>query len=101
MVLKLCDDHAVRFDTRTNMKNFDLTAKRLDERWDNDKQKFIIPCKDNDGVHFKFYCIWCGREHLHGRGEGHRVAHCDKGSPYKEDGYYLVKETKDKPHIDA
>lgn len=44
----------------------------------------------------KFYCIFCGDFHYHGRLEGefgehrHRVAHCQRtSSPYRESGYYL------------
>lgn len=38
----------------------------------------------------KFYCMYCKREHLHGKGEGHRIAHCtDVESPYYQTGYIL------------
>jgi hypothetical protein len=37
------------------------------------------------------WCRYCRRYHLHGAGRfGHRVAHCDPGSPYYEFGYVLV-----------
>jgi hypothetical protein len=36
------------------------------------------------------WCKFCGCYHHHGRGEGHRVAHCwTKDSPYKQTGYIL------------
>lgn len=36
------------------------------------------------------WCPPCKRYHQHGLPEGHRVAHCLDGSPYKRGGYYLV-----------
>ena len=45
------------------------------------------------GSQFVFHCDHCNREHGHGAVEGHRVAHCDDGSPYKDGGYML----KEKP----
>ncbi len=51
----------------------------------------------------EFFCPYCSRLHLHGRGDGHRVAHCDDraikrwsnaevqiNSPYQKTGYKLV-----------
>jgi len=39
---------------------------------------------------WKFYCKYCKDWHLHGRGLGHRVAHCSNpDSPYKKTGYIL------------
>ena len=35
----------------------------------------ILLCYD-DGQNFKAWCPLCRRWHYHGRGEGHRVAHC-------------------------
>ena len=50
----------------------------------------IIECEaDNDGMHYKFYCKYCGKYHNHGIGEGHRLSHCDQPSPYKDTGYIL------------
>jgi len=43
------------------------------------------------------WCKYCQRWHLHGRGEGHRWAHCIKpGSPYQKTGYFL-RVAKAKP----
>jgi hypothetical protein len=38
-----------------------------------------------------FYCEYCKVEHLHGRGDGHRVAHClgNRSSPFNGTGYFL------------
>jgi hypothetical protein len=37
-----------------------------------------------------FYCEHCGAQHVHGRGNGHRVAHCSNpDSPFKRTGYVL------------
>ena len=35
-----------------------------------------------------FLCPHCKRPHHHGKGEGHRVAHCTDG-PFRERGYVL------------
>jgi hypothetical protein len=39
----------------------------------------------------KMYCEYCKKWHHHGIYEGHRVAHCDKDTPYKETGYILKR----------
>lgn len=36
-----------------------------------------------------FWCKYCNKLHHHGQGDGHRVAHCDKNSPYHDKGYIL------------
>ena len=103
MYVGVCDKHAVMLDTRTALRkqvvDTGLDMGSIDEHWDREQGKFIIPCKDDDGVHFIFYCIWCGTEHKHGRGEGHRGAHCTSGSPYSKNGYYLVRESEDRPFV--
>lgn len=53
----------------------------------------IVSCYDN-GRQYIFYCIYCGENHGHGRGDGHRWAHCSNiNSPYKKTGYILRLET--------
>jgi hypothetical protein len=42
--------------------------------------------EDNE---WRFYCPNCKKEHHHGIGPGHRIAHCSKG-PFKKTGYFLV-----------
>lgn len=40
---------------------------------------------------FTFWCSYCGVEHTHGAGSGHRQAHCkNPASPYRKGGYILV-----------
>lgn len=45
---------------------------------------------------FMFWCPWCKKWHVHGAGEGHRNAHCHKGSgsPFIETGYILKSMTE-------
>jgi len=43
------------------------------------------------------WCKYCGCLHLHGEGDGSRVAHCHIVTPYTETGYYLVSTGKDLP----
>ena len=53
-----------------------------------------------DGM--KFWCPFCNTWHLHGRGNGHRTAHCTVGrncgykgtSPYLEHGYFIKLMSK-------
>jgi hypothetical protein len=43
---------------------------------------------------FAAWCPFCTTYHVHGAGEGHRVAHCYRDdSPLREKGY-ILKETK-------
>ena len=44
----------------------------------------------NDKGNAIAWCGYCHRYHLHGDAVGHRTAHCDNGSPYKDTGYILV-----------
>jgi hypothetical protein len=48
-----------------------------------------------DGTGLKMYCEYCKAWHLHGHGEGHRVAHCTKDTPYKKTGYILKLKRKE------
>lgn len=43
------------------------------------------------------WCRYCGCLHLHGEGDGSRVAHCPIKTPYSETGYFLVSQGKDLP----
>lgn len=64
----------------------------------NDKD---IPVVDavvrTDGKGLKMYCRYCKQWHLHGEGEGHRVAHCNNDSPYKKTGYILRLKQEQTP----
>lgn len=53
----------------------------------------IVSCHE-DGRHYILYCEYCGENHYHGRGDGHRWAHCsNRNSPYITSGYILRLET--------
>ena len=53
------------------------------------------PRKDGKGL--KVFCRYCNRWHAHGNGEGHRLAHCAKNTPYTKTGYVLRKDPYDWP----
>src|SRR5918996_4742763 len=40
------------------------------------------------GKYLVFWCDYCKVEHLHGRENGHRTAHCERGL-YEKHGYFL------------
>jgi hypothetical protein len=42
-----------------------------------------------DGRYVYVLCEYCERLHTHSAGDGHRVAHCDRGTPYRDAGYYI------------
>jgi len=42
-----------------------------------------------DGGGLKGWCPYCRKWHIHGDGEGHRIAHCMKETPFKDTGYIL------------
>lgn len=42
---------------------------------------------------WKVFCDYCERFHFHGKGLGHRIAHCcSEKSPYYKTGYILVRK---------
>lgn len=44
-----------------------------------------------DGTTWRVWCPYCRREHIHGNGPGHRVAHClNPHSPFLESGYFIA-----------
>jgi len=52
-----------------------------------------IECRDIGRGQWAFYCQYCGTDHVHGAGEGHRVAHChNSDSPCRKTGYYIKLE---------
>ena len=41
---------------------------------------------------YQVWCIHCRKFHLHGKADGHRVAHCVCPlSPYQETGYFIER----------
>jgi len=49
-----------------------------------------VPCFPRiDTPGWQFLCPYCLVWHFHGRGLGHRVAHCAKETPYSQIGYVL------------
>mgnify|MGYP001587209909 CR=1 FL=1 len=49
---------------------------------------------------YHVWCAFCRTWHNHGKGDGHRVAHCfGQGSPYAQTGYILRRAGtwKDRP----
>jgi len=68
----------------------------------HDKDGYPVVQCFRQGVHLVIpKCPFCGRRHLHGGGDtwaddggddggGHRVAHCDPGTPGAEKGYILA-----------
>ena len=63
----------------------------------------IIECYERTDIFLEgsmeFYCIFCKKTHRHGKGNGHRIAHCSNiKSPFIETGYIinLKKSNEDK-----
>ena len=49
-----------------------------------------------DGVRvWRIWCRYCQIWHVHGPGEGHRIAHCDLHTPYRTTGYNLTRADHD------
>jgi hypothetical protein len=55
--------------------------------------KFPIVKAFVDGQTMQFWCFFCQKWHFHGRGEGHRSAHCNRETPFSESGYILKTYT--------
>ena len=56
-----------------------------------------LPALDAGNGQLRVWCAYCKRYHLHGGGGGHRVAHCDKVTPYSVTGYILEIAKGGKP----
>jgi hypothetical protein len=61
------------------------------------EKKPVIPIlkaepRDDDPTMLKVWCPFCLCYHLHGRSEGHRVAHCppELNTPFEKTGYYIA-----------
>jgi hypothetical protein len=55
----------------------------------------VILCKERTDAPItgamKFYCEFCRKNHNHGIGEGHRIAHChNPKSPFDKTGYIIT-----------
>lgn len=50
-----------------------------------------------NGINWRITCPHCHHVHVHGAGggSGHRVAHCEPGTPGKSLGYYLLPPVDD------
>lgn len=46
-----------------------------------------IPREESRG--WRFYCVWCEREHLHGYLLGLRTSHCIDNESFLKQGYYV------------
>ena len=49
----------------------------------------------NGVTHWQIWCRYCDEWHQHGPGEGHRIAHFIKETPYSETGYNLALKCRD------
>ena len=87
IVVSLCDKHTGFWEkTKEEEKKPEIF-----EGYDGERIPVLIgePREDMvDGV--KVYCKYCSKYHLHGKGLGHRVAHCiNNKSPYNKTGYII------------
>jgi len=72
-------------------------AKNEDEDEDEDVPTLMAYDRD-DGHGLAVWCRHCDGWHLHGQGNGHRMAHCHvEGSPYIKTGYVLKSIGKSVP----
>lgn len=60
--------------------------------YDREGYPLLAAEQDENGA-LRVWCRYCSTWHRHGRGYGHRVAHClNPESPYRRTGYILVAE---------
>lgn len=72
------------------VQGYIVAAKQHAPRDETVRREPPVVAVYDDGKHYWFYCPYCLHHHQHGRGNGHRVAHCSsKDSPYQESGYML------------
>lgn len=100
---KSCGQKATYFfNTNVNDNTFIIPiCKQHAEILENSKfvkcsEPPVIECEEREDLPggVKFHCQYCGKDHLHGIGEGHRNSHCIEDSPYKETGYILKLKRK-------
>ena len=56
-----------------------------------------LPCVKTPDGSWGIWCQYCKKHHIHGSGEfpprlGHRYGHCDKDTPYRISGYFMVED---------
>lgn len=63
------------------------------ERREASKMKIpvLMAVERNKEGHLSVWCPYCERWHHHGIGEGHKAAHCDGDSPFRQTGYIIKK----------
>lgn len=49
----------------------------------------VLLAEEGKGGDWFVWCPFCKTNHHHSKGEGSRVAHCTKETPFKETGYIL------------
>ena len=92
VVLCFCDEHAEQFEsTRKTI----ILGYEIGFGTDENQKIPVILCEKRKDIDFGmvFYCEYCKKHHSHGKGEGHRMAHCsfdNPKSPFKETGYILT-----------
>ena len=69
------------------MKNIRLEHRHFEVKWDEEGYH-ILPTIRFEKCCYA-WCIYCDKWHIHGAGDGHRVAHCYDDTPYKDKGYIL------------
>lgn len=63
------------------MQGYDNDGRPTFICWEGTRQKVKT---------WSFHCPYCRTVHTHSAGEGHRVAHCHEGSPFRNGGYFLA-----------
>ena len=77
-----------RGQPRNEAERRSQTANEGDLQYEG-RYPVLMAVADDEGM-LSAWCPHCQKLHHHGRGEGHRGAHChDPRSPFKESGYVL------------
>ena len=96
------DNNKVLYDS--DGRGFITGGFIIPDKWKQDTVPIILCHGRSDFIGgMEFYCVYCHKIHYHGRGNGHRTAHCNKvqqkrwsnknipvNSPYTATGYYIV-----------
>ncbi|MGR5922830.1 hypothetical protein ACT7CO_01205 [Bacillus pacificus] len=55
----------------------------------------LLAYERDESGNLAVWCPYCATWHLHGRGDGHRSAHCqNRRSPFIETGYIIKRDRK-------